>query len=64
MTNPILDMPQFPAEEIKGLVRTFPLYVKMPETYFEKIRIAEHRTGEGEKAFAELRDIYLKTYFK
>ena len=64
MTNPILDMPQFPAEEIKGLVRTFPLYVKMPETYFEKIRIAERRTDEGEKAFAELRDIYFKTYFK
>lgn len=63
MRDTILDMPRFPAEEIRGLVRTFPLYVKMPESYFERIRIAEKAADEGGKVFAELREIYYKKYF-
>lgn len=65
--NPMMDtmlrMPQFPAMEIRGLVRTFPLYVKMPKRYFGKIKIAERFDPDGEDAFAELREIFYKEYF-
>ena len=64
MRQSVLRMPHFPPEQIKGLVRTFPLYVKMPKSYFETIRIAEQLNEEGDSAFAELRDVYFKEYFK
>ncbi len=64
MRRSILNMPQFHPNEIEGLVRTFPLYVKMPESYFDKIRIAEQLNEEGDRMLAELRDIYVKEYFR
>jgi len=64
MRSSILKMPQLSAAEIKGLVRTFPLYVKMEETFFDKIRIAESSSPEGQEMFENLRNIYFKTYFK
>lgn len=63
MRGSILRMPQFSAEEIKGLVRTFPLYVKLKKSYFDKIRLAEQLTPEGDEVFSELREIYFKRYF-
>lgn len=63
MKSSILKMPQFTPEEIKGLVRVFPLYVKMPDSYFEKIRAAEEITPEGDKALTGLREIYFREYF-
>lgn len=50
----VLDMPQFPKEEIDGLIKTFVLYSKMPEEYFDKIKIAEQNTDEGDRTFREL----------
>jgi len=64
MRRSILKMQQFSPDQIKGLVRTFPLYVKMPECYFEKIRIAEQLNEDGNRMFAELRKIYFREYFK
>lgn len=64
MLKSILNMPQFRPDEIAGLVRTFPLYVKMPESYFDKIRIAEHLNEDGDKMLEELRKIYFAEYFK
>jgi len=64
MRQSVLRMPHFPPEQIKGLVRTFPLYVKMPRLYYKKIEIAEQLNEEGDSAFAELRDLYFKEYFK
>ena len=64
MRGSIMKMPQFKAEEIAGLVRTFPLYIKLPETYFDKIRSAERLDEEGNAAFDGLRNIYFKEYFK
>ncbi|MBD3426561.1 MAG: radical SAM protein [Candidatus Omnitrophica bacterium] len=64
MRSSILDMPGFTREQIKGMVRTFPLYVKMPESYFDSIRIAEKMDEEGNAIFEQLRDIYFKEYFK
>lgn len=63
MRSSILNMPQFSADQIKGLVRTFPLYVKMPESYYKKIKIAEQLDGEGNRMFVELREIYFNKYF-
>ncbi|MFH1593914.1 MAG: radical SAM protein [Candidatus Omnitrophota bacterium] len=64
MRSSILNMPQFPPDQIKGLVRTFPLYVKMPKTYFDNIKVAERLTHEGDRMLGELRDIYFSKYFK
>lgn len=64
MRRSVLQMPHFPPEQIKGLVRTFPLYIKMPKSYYKKIRVAEQLNDEGNSAFVELRDVYFKEYFK
>lgn len=64
MRSSILNMPQFTSDQIKGLVRTFPLYIKMPESYFKKIKIAEQLNQEGDEMLAGLREIYFKEYFK
>jgi anaerobic magnesium-protoporphyrin IX monomethyl ester cyclase len=63
MRSSILGMPQFSRDEIKGLVRTFPLYVKLPESFFDKIRIAERPDAEGQKMLTELKGIYFSKYF-
>lgn len=48
---------QFPVDfkkDIKGLAKTFNLYIRLPEKYFEKIRAAEEDTSEGNAKFVEL----------
>lgn len=59
----ILNMPQISKEEISGLLRTFVLYVKMPKSYYPKIRVAEQLNEKGDKALAELRNIFFEKYF-
>ncbi|EHQ36870.1 B12-binding domain-containing radical SAM protein [Methanoplanus limicola] len=39
---------------LKGLVRTFPLYLRLPEKYWDKIRIAENDNPEGNEMLNEL----------
>ncbi len=62
-TGSILVMPDFSQDQIMGLVRTFPLYVKMQESYFDKIKIAEQLNEKGNRMFAELREVYSSKYF-
>ncbi len=50
-------------EELKGLQRTFPLYVKMPKEEWDKIRMAERFNEEGNRMFERLRKIYYERYF-
>jgi len=57
-----LNMPQLSNEEIRGLMRTFVLYVKMPERLWPQIRIAEKFDEEGNKKFSQLRELYKETY--
>ncbi|MBI4707949.1 MAG: B12-binding domain-containing radical SAM protein [Candidatus Omnitrophica bacterium] len=38
-------------QELNGLFRTFNLYVYLPEEYFERIRLAQQPTDEGNKEF-------------
>ena len=60
----ILYMPQFPPDEIRGLVRTFTLYVKFPENRYDEIRVAEQFTEKGNTAFKKLQQEFWQKYFK
>jgi radical SAM superfamily enzyme YgiQ (UPF0313 family) len=50
--------------EIKGLLRTFPLYVYFPEEYFSLIEKAEHFDDDGNRIFRELAERYIEEHFK
>ena len=58
-----LKMKTITYQELKGLQRTFPLYIKMPKEEWDKIRIAERFDEEGEHMFEELREVYRERYF-
>lgn len=60
----ILNMPQFPPDKIKGLVRTFTLYVKFPEDRYDEIRLAEEFSEEGNAIFKKLQQEFWQKYFK
>ena len=51
-------------DELKGLQRTFSLYIWFPEKMFDKIRVAERFDNKGDKMFERLKKIYYKKYFK
>lgn len=53
-----LNMPQLSKEEIEGLLRTFPLYIKMPENRFPEIKVAEDDTPEGNAMYSRLAKEY------
>ena len=57
-----LDMPQLSKEEIRGLQRTFPLYVKISKDIWPQIRIAEKFDEEGNEMFKKLSKIYQENY--
>jgi anaerobic magnesium-protoporphyrin IX monomethyl ester cyclase len=59
----ILDMQQFPRNEVNGLCKTFNMYVKFPEEKWDKIRLAEQETKEGQKAYQELKDEFIQTFW-
>jgi len=59
-----LDMPQLSGTEIKGLQRTFPLYVKLPKEMWPEIRIAERFDEAGNAAFSKLSKVYTEKYMK
>jgi len=54
----ILEMPSMSKEEILGFEKTLPLYIKLPESYFPKIELAQKNTEEGRKMLDELCEIY------
>ncbi|MHB8089611.1 MAG: B12-binding domain-containing radical SAM protein, partial [Anaerolineaceae bacterium] len=60
----VLSMPQLSQEEINGLIKTFALYARMPEEYFDKIELAEKNSDEANKTFKELSGIYKSLFFK
>ena len=57
-----LKMPQISTQEIHGLLRTFPLYVKMPKKDWPMIEQAETFDEEGDRIYHELSDIYREKY--
>lgn len=52
------------ADEIKGLLRTFPLYVHFSEDLFPLIRKAEKFDEEGNKVFKKLAEKYTDERFR
>jgi radical SAM superfamily enzyme YgiQ (UPF0313 family) len=53
-----LQMDTISYKELKGLQRTFPLYVKFPKSEWNKIKNAEKFDEEGNRVFKEFRDVY------
>lgn len=62
MKPTLLNMPQFPPEEIEGLRRCFTLYVKMPRDRWGDIELAEKLTPEGDAVWDSLREECLSKY--
>ena len=60
----VLKMPEFSADEIYGLQRTFVMYAKFPKTRWPEIRQAESLTGAGDEVWKRLRDEFMATYFR
>lgn len=59
----ILNMPQFIQQEIKGLIRTFTLYTRLPEHRYSEISIAEKFDQTGNRKFKELQNEYWSKFF-
>ena len=58
----ILKMPQLSQEEIRGLQRTFALYIRLPKERWPEIEIAERFDEEGNRKFEELKEEYTKKW--
>lgn len=59
----VLNMPYYSSEEIKGLVRTFSLYVRFPKQDWPLIQRAEKFDEEGNRIFRELAEKYYEMFF-
>jgi hypothetical protein len=46
-------------EKVKGLQRCFPLYVRLPDSFYDSIKQAE----QDDKLFAELREVFIKEFY-
>ncbi len=54
----MLTMPTLSKPEIRGLMKTFVLYVRLPKSYWKEIRLAEADTDEGRTKYEELMTLY------
>ena len=61
-TDSLLDMPSISKKEIGGLVKTFPLYARLPRSYWKDIRIAESDTPEAKKVYSNLLNMFRDQY--
>ena len=55
-------MPSISKEEIKGLMKTFVLYARLPRSYWKEIKLAEAETDEGNQKYFELMNLFQKEY--
>ena len=60
--KPMLIMPQYPQQEIEGLIKCFTLYVKFPQNRWPDTQKAESNTLEGNKIYKELKHEYFEKY--
>ena len=58
----LLNMPSISKEEIRGLMKTFVLYARLPRSYWKDIKIAESETKKGIKKYNELMALFKKEY--
>ncbi len=59
----VMDMPDFTSDQLKGLRRTFAMYVKFPKARWKEIQIAEQLTPEGDKVWENLQQEFIATFF-
>jgi len=59
----VMDLPGFTSDQLKGLRRTFAMYVKFPKSRRKEIQIAEQLTPEGDRVWDNLREEFVATYF-
>ena len=65
LTKPtVLDMPQYPPDQIEGMRRCFVLYVKMPKARWAEIEKAEKMTPEGDAIWLSLRNEVAEKYME
>jgi len=60
----LLNMPQISKEEIRGLMKTFVLYARLPRSYWKEIKFAESETEKGIEKYNELMALFKKKYAK
>ncbi|MCC6934834.1 MAG: radical SAM protein [Candidatus Yanofskybacteria bacterium] len=60
----ILRMAQFTPEQIRGLTRTFMMYVRFPKSRWPEIQRAEQCTPEGDAIHEELHREFEETFFR
>lgn len=53
----VLDFPAEFKKSLKGLMKTFNLYVRLPESRFAEIRLAERDTPDGQAVFKRLSEL-------
>ena len=58
----LLNMPTISKEEIRGLMKTFVLYARLPRSYWKDIKIAESETTKGIEKYNELMALFRKEY--
>ena len=62
VSDPVMNMPQYPIHEIKGITKCFNLYVKFPKDRWPEIEKAEKDDKESQKIFENLSAEYLEKY--
>ncbi len=60
--GPSMDMPQMSREELIGIHRTFPLYVKFPREEWDNIRLCEGTSPEAEKMYQKYSQRYVEEF--
>lgn len=60
----VLRMPDFPLDQIKGLARTFLMYVKFDKSFWPAIAAAEKLTPEGDAIHETLSQLYKHKFFE
>ena len=61
--KPMLNMPQYPVEEIEGLKKCFVLYVKLPKSRWPDIRKAEGSSKADQEIYEDLKQEYMDKFF-
>jgi len=59
----VITMPTIGKEEIEGLQRTMPFYIKLPKKYFTQIKKAEKNNEKGQEMYRKMTEL-LKQYSK
>ena len=62
LNSSVLEMPDLTNETLRGLQRTFTMYVRFPRARWDEIRMAEDFSPEGDKVFERLSEELRQDY--